>query len=85
MEINQNLSVKELIERVEEENETEKKPIRWTKIIWSFISFLISLADISLVIYVSYLHFRNSSDIVAWLMLLPILLNFIGIFTFLSE
>lgn len=85
MEINQNLSVKELLERVEEDKDEQKKPIRWTKIIWAFISFWISLADISLVIYVSYLHFSNSSDIFAWLMLLPILLNFIGIFTFLSE
>jgi len=55
------------------------------KIVWAFISFLISTADVMVIIWLSYLHFSHSSDLIAWLMLLPILLNFIGIFTFLSK
>lgn len=57
---------------------------RW-KIIWAFLSFLISVADVTVIIYLSYLHFNHSQDMMAWLMLLPIVLNFIGIFTFLSK
>lgn len=57
---------------------------RW-KIIWAFVSFLISVGDVTVIIYLSYLHFNHSQDMMAWLMLLPIVLNFIGIFTFLSK
>lgn len=85
LEMNQNVTKKELLERIEENEEQQRNPICWTKIIWAFTSFCISLADVTVVIYLSYLHFSERSDIIAWMMLLPILLNFIGIFTFLSE
>lgn len=65
-------------------HESERCVSRW-KIIWAFVSFLISVADVTVIIYLSYLHFNHSQDMMAWLMLLPIVLNFIGIFTFLSK
>lgn len=81
-----NGSGKEKMDKIEiEKEECHKKCVHWAKIVWSFISFWISVADVTVIIYLSYLHFHHSSDIMAWLMLLPILLNFIGIFTFLSE
>jgi hypothetical protein len=60
-------------------------PVPRLRIIWSFISFSLTVADVTVIIYLSSLHFSHSSDLIAWLMLLPILLNFIGIFTFLSK
>ncbi|KAJ6625685.1 hypothetical protein Bhyg_16313 [Pseudolycoriella hygida] len=63
-----------------------KRCISVWKIIWAFLSFLISVTDVTVIIYLSYLHFHHSEDnMMAWLMLLPIVLNFIGIFTFLSN
>ncbi|KAG4069047.1 hypothetical protein HA402_008358 [Bradysia odoriphaga] len=63
-----------------------KRCISIWKIIWAFLSFLISVTDVTVIIYLSYLHFNHSEDnMMAWLMLLPIVLNFIGIFTFLSN
>lgn len=86
VEMRKGFSEKEQMEKIEiEAEERKKRCVHWTKIIWSFISFLISVADVTVIIYLSYLHFHHSSDIIAWLMLMPILLNFIGIFTFLSE
>lgn len=68
-----------------ERAQCKKRCLSKIKIIWSFLSFLISVADVTVIIWLSYLHFSHSQDILAWLMLLPILLNFIGIFTFLSK
>lgn len=65
--------------------ECSKRCVSRVKIVWSFISFLLSVADVTVIIYLSYMHFHHSQDMMAWLMLLPILLNFIGIFTFLSK
>lgn len=65
--------------------ECRKRCISRVKIIWAFISFLLSVADVTVIIYLSYLHFHHSQDLMAWLMLMPIVLNFIGIFTFLSK
>lgn len=63
-----------------------KRCISVWKIIWAFLSFVISVTDVTVIIYLSYLHFNHSEDnMMAWLMLLPIVLNFIGIFTFLSK
>lgn len=62
-----------------------KRCISRLKIVWAFLSFLLSVADVTVIIYLSYLHFHHSQDMMAWLMLLPIVLNFIGIFTFLSK
>lgn len=65
--------------------ECRKRCISRLKIVWAFVSFLLSVADVTVIIYLSYLHFHHSQDLMAWLMLLPIVLNFIGIFTFLSK
>lgn len=65
--------------------ECDKRCVPRVKMFWSFVSFLISVADVTVIIYLSYSHFHHSQDMMAWLMLLPILLNFIGIFTFLSK
>ncbi|CAL8089666.1 unnamed protein product [Orchesella dallaii] len=70
---------------VKDEDGKCRKCVHWTKVIWSFVTFVISVTDVLVIIYLSYLHFHHSSDIIAWLMLLPILMNFIGIFTFLSD
>lgn len=77
---------KKTLEKIEIEKEEQcKKCVHWSKVIWAFVGFLISVADVTVILYLAYLHFHHSQDIMAWLMLLPILLNFIGIFTFLSE
>jgi len=80
-----NLNAKELEDKAARRAECRRRLVPKFKIAWAFISFLISLADVTVIIYLSYLHFSHSSDLVAWLMLLPILLNFIGIFTFLAK
>ncbi len=67
------------------QTETKERCISRIKIVWAFVSFLITVADVTVIIYLSYLHFSHSSDLIAWLMLLPILLNFIGIYTFLNK
>jgi len=73
------------LEKTARKEERHKRCISRIKILWSFISCLISAADVIVIIVLSYLHFIHEQDIIAWLMLLPILLNFIGIFTFLSK
>jgi len=89
------ITVSELVDTKHEPEDTlqtkqsaaEKLPrsVSRIKLFWIFVTFIISVADVTVIIWLSYLHFSHSSDLVAWLMLLPILLNFIGIFTFLSK
>jgi hypothetical protein len=73
------------LEKIAKKEEKHRRCLSKIKIIWAFISCLISAADVVVIIVLSYLHFIHEHDIIAWLMLLPILLNFIGIFTFLSK
>lgn len=78
---------KDKLEKIEigGEERCKLRCIHWTKVVWAFIILWVSVADVTVIIYLSYVHFHHSADIQAWLMLLPILMNFIGIFTFLSE
>ncbi len=66
-------------------SEAEYRETASLKIIWSFISFLLSGTDMAVIIWLSHLHFSSNESIIAWLMLTPILLNFVGIFTYLSK
>lgn len=63
----------------------DERCVSYWKIFWALLSFLISVADVTVIIYLSYVHFSHSQDLMAWLMCMPIVLNFIGIFTFLSK
>ena len=64
---------------------SKKQDCGTKSIAWPLFSFLASAADVVVILYLAYTHFVHSHDILGWLMLLLILLNFIGIFAFLSK